>query len=220
MSRAVPNRLRPLLVTLLSAGWILVVVAVGSSPASAHAEVTGSDPADGSTLASLPPRLTVEFSQALGAQFARAQVRAPDGRAVETEPRVQGRELVVPIDARPMDAGEYAVDFRVTSEDGHPVSGSVTFAVEADAPTTATPQPGIETGPETAAEEAVAVTVTDGSDGPESGPLTPSESERPFAIVLAFLATAAVAVLAIVRLRRGGPDRQGPDRDDEDEPRT
>lgn len=213
MSRAVPHRLRPLLVTLLSTGWLLVAT-VGSPPASAHTELLGSDPADGSTLASLPPQLTVEFSEELRAEFARAQVRTPDGRDVETEPRVQGRELVVPmdtvsVDAGEYDAGEYTVDFRVMSADGHPVPGSV--SLEVDPPMSATPE---------GTRETVAEVVTEVEATPVGGPLTPSESERPFVIVLAFLATAAVAVLAVVRLRRGGPERRRHDRgDDEDEPR-
>jgi hypothetical protein len=67
-------------------------------------------------------------------------VVGPDGNVWSTgEPTVQG--AVVGIDLRPLGpAGTYTVNYRVTSADGHVVSGSWSFRLTV--PGTGTPGPG------------------------------------------------------------------------------
>ena len=66
-------------------------------------------------------------------------VVGPDGNLWSTgDPRVAG--AVISVDVRPLGPpGRYTVNYRVTSADGHPVTGSWWF--ELTAPSTGTPGP-------------------------------------------------------------------------------
>ncbi|MCR6492746.1 copper resistance CopC family protein [Cellulomonas sp. P24] len=118
----------------LAPGRFLAVVAVvvlglvtGATTASAHDTLASTDPADGSTVAVAPAAVTLVFNepaQALGSQI---RVIGPDGSVVSTGDVVLNGASVSEhlVDSRP--AGTYTVAWRITSTDGHPISGSFTF---------------------------------------------------------------------------------------------
>lgn len=135
----------------LAPGRFLAVVAVvvlglvtGATTASAHDTLASTDPADGSTVAVAPAAVTLVFNepaQALGSQI---RVIGPDGSVVSTGDVVLNGASVSEhlVDSRP--AGTYTVAWRITSTDGHPISGSFTFTATGaagPAPTAATPAP-------------------------------------------------------------------------------
>jgi copper resistance protein C len=95
--------------------------------ASAHAARVAAEPADGSVLTTGPNRVSATFNERLQANFAAMAVVGPDANVWSTgEPAVQG--AVVSVGMRPLGpAGSYTVNYRVTSADGHPVSGSWSF---------------------------------------------------------------------------------------------
>ena len=110
------------------AGVILAVLAMtGAGIASAHATRIATDPADGATLTQAPQRVSATFNEALQGTFAAMTVVGPDGNLWSTgEPVVQGAVLSVGV--RPLGpTGFYSVNYRVTSADGHVVSGSWRF---------------------------------------------------------------------------------------------
>lgn len=187
----VPSASRALLavMVLLACAGVLLPAATGGSSARAHTGVVGSEPAAGAVLGELPAEVVVTFSQDVRAEFAQSQVSGPAGQPQSVPSTVDGRTLTVPVEGSG-EPGKYQVDFRVTSADGHPVDGSVAFTVQA-APGAA-PDGTASDGASTAAAS-------------DAGPLTPPDGDRPFSLLLVFLAAAAVAVLAVVRLRRGGP---------------
>lgn len=100
--------------------------------ASAHAALTGSDPADGSTVATAPERVTLTFDEGVSPSFAAMTVVGSDGSQwARSEPVVSGRDLAVEVgELGP--AGTYTVAYRVTSADGHPVSGTMSFTTTQD----------------------------------------------------------------------------------------
>ena len=124
-------------VALLAAGLLLTLVT--AAPASAHNRLVGTDPADGGTLARTPSAVVLTFDEpavGLGTQVA---VTGPDG-AASTGPA----ELVDATVRQPLvpgaPAGAYTVAWRVTSADGHPITGRFTFTAQA-------PGAGEYTGP-------------------------------------------------------------------------
>jgi copper resistance protein C len=120
-------------------GAMLLLATLTAPAASAHAARVSADPADGATLAAGPARVSATFNERLQATFAAMTVVGPDGNVWSTgEPEVQG--AVVSVGLRPLGpVGAYAVNYRVTSADGHAVSGSWSFRVTV--PGTGTPGP-------------------------------------------------------------------------------
>jgi copper resistance protein C len=103
----------------------------------AHAWRLSTDPADNAALTAGPDRVSATFNERLQTTFAAMTVVGPDGNVWSSgEPTVQG--AVVGIGLRPLGpAGTYTVNYRVTSADGHVVSGSWSFRLTV--PGTGTP---------------------------------------------------------------------------------
>lgn len=112
--------------------------------ASAHANRVSADPADNAVLATGPARVSATFNERLQTTFAAMTVVGPDGNLWSSgDTTVQG--AVVGVGLRPLGpAGSYTVNYRVTSADGHVVSGSWSFRLTV--PGTGTPGPSAATG--------------------------------------------------------------------------
>ena len=109
-------------------GVLLAVIALTTAPtASAHAVRIATDPAVDAVLATGPPQVSATFNEHLQTAFAAMTLVGPDGKLWSTgEPRVQG--AVISIDVMPLGpAGTYTANYRVTSADGHVVTGSWPF---------------------------------------------------------------------------------------------
>lgn len=118
----------------------LLMLATSTAPvASAHAARVATDPADNAVLATGPERVSATFNEQLQTSFAAMTVVGPDGNVWSVgDPTVRG--AVVGIGLRPLGpAGTYTVNYRVTSADGHVVSGSWSFRLTV--PGTGTPGP-------------------------------------------------------------------------------
>ncbi|MDX1882364.1 copper resistance protein CopC [Mycolicibacterium sp. 120270] len=111
----------------------------GAAIASAHAARIAADPAENAELTAPPPRVTATFNERMQPEFAAMTVVGPDGNLwSDGEPEVTGAAMSVGV--RPLGpAGTYTVNYRVTSADGHPVSGSWSFRLTVAA--TGTPGP-------------------------------------------------------------------------------
>ncbi len=128
---------------LLLAAMVLTAT-MNAQAASAHAWRVSAEPADNAALTTGPARVSATFNERLQTTFAAMTVVGPDGNVWSTgEPAVQG--AVVGIGLRPLGpAGTYTVNYRVTSADGHVVSGSWSFRLTL--PGTGTPGPGAAAG--------------------------------------------------------------------------
>ncbi|HTX94687.1 MAG TPA: copper resistance CopC family protein [Mycobacterium sp.] len=120
-------------------GAMLVVATLTAPVASAHATRVSTDPADNAAVRTGPDRVSATFNERLQTTFAAMTVVGPDGHIWSSgEPSVQG--AVVSIGLRPLGpVGSYTVNYRVTSADGHVVSGSWSFRLMV--PGTGTPGP-------------------------------------------------------------------------------
>ncbi|MGV9337100.1 copper resistance CopC/CopD family protein [Streptomyces sp. NPDC003688] len=131
----------------LTACAALVLLVLGAAvPASAHATLRGSDPADGTVLQRAPRELTLTFSESVGLLTDSFRVYDPrnhrlrTGEAGHAPGRSDTARLSLP--AR-LGKGTYTVAWRVVSADSHPVSGALTFSVgeRTATPVTAVPDP-------------------------------------------------------------------------------
>lgn len=141
----------------------LVPVAVGAAlvlgapPALAHDGLLGSSPAAAATVPTAPGTVELEFTGEplpLGTQVA---VTGPDGAAVTAGPaEIEGTTVVQPLTAE-LPAGAYRVDWRSTSSDGHPLTGTFGFTVTTGtapaASTLGAPSPASDARPAPAPDE-------------------------------------------------------------------
>lgn len=116
---------RALLTALLALGLALTAGGV----AAAHSGVVGSVPEDGAQVDTGPERVVVTFNEELQPGFPSLTLVGPDGNLwSKGEPTVEGKSVSVAAgELGP--AGEYTIAFRVTSADGHVVSGTRSFTL-------------------------------------------------------------------------------------------
>ena len=125
---------RVVAVTLLCA----VTLLFGAVPAFAHTRLQSSDPADGTSLGAGPQRVSLTFNEPMQTGFATLTVIGPDGRPYQSG-EVAANGGTVSIGVAPLGpAGRYEIGYRVVSEDGHPVTGSVAFTLTAPGPAATT----------------------------------------------------------------------------------
>ena len=110
------------------------VLALGTTAASAHATLESSSPADGQSVLTSPSEIRITFNEAVTTISGGLSVLDADGKTVDVgnSEVVGGRTLVAPI-SETLSDGTYVATYRVLSADGHPVSGSLLFAVGAGA---------------------------------------------------------------------------------------
>ena len=200
---------------------------VFAGPAAAHDVLLSSDPADGSTVQTAPPSVTLTFDQPVQNFEPVVTVTGPDGQSYQSgSPTVDSTVVtnaVGPLTA----AGEYVIAYRVVSADGHPVVGEVKFqftGTPAPAAPSETASSGqissgqissVATAPATPAASASApVSPAPATTAPTTGPTTvpvttaavapTSSSSGLSGWMWAALALAAVLIIAavVVVLRR------------------
>jgi copper resistance protein C len=126
-----------------------VALLLGAAPAFAHTRLESSDPVDKSSVDTAPASVSLTFNEAISAEFATLSVVGPDGTNYQSGP-VSASNGQVSTAVSPLGpAGVYEIGYRVVSDDGHPVSGKVSFTLTAAGP-------GAAAAPATAAPTAAA----------------------------------------------------------------
>jgi methionine-rich copper-binding protein CopC len=113
--------------TVVLAMSLIVMAVAGAGAASAHATRVATDPVENTELSQAPQKVSATFNETLQPQFAAMTVVGPEGNLWSAgDPQVTG--AVVSVGVRPLGpSGTYTVNYRVTSADGHVVSGSWSF---------------------------------------------------------------------------------------------
>ena len=184
---------------ILAAGALALAVltpgALLAPTALAHSELVASDPADGATLDAAPTTVSFTFNEPLMPDFVRFVATDPSG-ATGDLPVSSVEGPTATIDWPPAaPGGEWRVNYRVVSQDGHPIEGGITFSYAA-----ASPMPS----PTSAAPTSASPT----SAPPTSAPPTsavPSPSTSPAAdtsggasgLLIAGLAVGAIVIIGI-----------------------
>ncbi|KYH43536.1 copper resistance CopC family protein [Branchiibius sp. NY16-3462-2] len=112
------------LLALIALLVLPVTLFVGAPSASAHDRLVSSNPADGSTVA-FPKQITLTFNESVASVGAVIVVKNGDQEWQNGVPKVDGRTVTQEVRTGP--AGSYTVAWRVTSADGHPISGQFSF---------------------------------------------------------------------------------------------
>lgn len=115
---------------MLAAALALVGLVLLAGPASAHATLVSSDPAEGAVLASAPSAVTFTFDEPVRATSGSVHLFDASGRELDSEARTQDSRLVVELPGDPGE-GTFIVTWRVVSSDGHPIGGALTFSIGA-----------------------------------------------------------------------------------------
>ncbi len=162
----------------------LVVAYLWSAPVTAwaHNSLVGSDPADGARLARTPSVVVLTFDEPAIAMGTRIVVTGPGGEVQAGDPVLVDNTVTQAL-APASTGGSYVVQWRVTSADGHPITGTFGFTAR---------DPG---APSSQASPAAAPR---GEDETTSPP-------RPTRLIpFAALGVVAVALVAWLRARRPG----------------
>jgi methionine-rich copper-binding protein CopC len=138
---------RQLLLWLVASAALLL----GTGTAFAHDVLIGSDPADGASLPVGPNQVTLRFDLPVQETFSTITVVGPDGGHFEAGPaRVDGSTVTAPV--RPLGpAGPYTIGYRIVSDDGHPLSGSIRFTLTQPGPGQGVPAAAAAGAPQQAA---------------------------------------------------------------------
>ena len=126
------------------AGGAAVPATVLAPVAAAHSVLVAVDPQDGATLDTSPDQVALTFNEEINQMFASVAVTTGDDRTnlVVGEPTVEGETVTAEVDDLP--DGAYTVGYRVTSADGHVVTGSSVFTVRAAAGAAGEPAPEVD----------------------------------------------------------------------------
>ncbi|MEV6770932.1 copper resistance CopC family protein [Nocardia sp. NPDC051030] len=128
-----------MLTGLLVTGFALL----GGGTASAHSAVISSSPEQGAQIDTSPARVSVTFNEELQTAYPSMTVTDKDGYLwSKGDPKVEGATISIEVGELGA-AGDYKIAFRVTSADGHPVSGTRTFTLTKAG--TGTPGPKADT---------------------------------------------------------------------------
>ena len=162
-------------VSLLGAALLLLVPVSG---AAGHASLTSTDPVDGSELAVAPEEVTLTFSEELLNELVEVSILDAAGELVMATEAEQtpppGTDVIVPWPAD-LPPGQYSVAFRVVSEDGHPVTGQVSFSyADIAEPTT---EPAVDPTPESTQEESAVEQTPDTTAATDSATATEPSPE-------------------------------------------
>lgn len=213
-----PGRVRALMRWLV-AGCLMILVALAPSQAFAHSSLISSDPAEGAQLAAAPDAVTLVFSEPLLPDFVR--VLAVDASGASEELPLQSIDGATAIAAWPAAAppGTWSVEYRVVSQDGHPINGRVTFTYASSAsptpsptqtsasatPTpTPTPSPSATSTPTPTQEPTATPTASAAEPDPEA---VAASADTNTGWLIAGIAVGVLAIIAVVGLiiRRRNP---------------
>jgi copper transport protein len=135
---------------LLAAFAVGVLVLLTGAPASAHASLLSSDPADGTVVSAVPAQVVLTFNEPVRLDSVHAFT--PDGGDWSVDAEAQDNRVVVVPQEDP-GTGTVVVAWKVVSADGHLVGGSVTFSIgspSAGSPASASADPTVTRGAELA----------------------------------------------------------------------
>ena len=180
--------------TLVTLGAIIagLTLAFGSaSAATAHSELEGSVPAQGSTV-SVVTELVLTFGEAVVPDYSTVVLANSAGISVELGAPTYDTTatvMTIPVTSGALPNGDYVAGFRIVSVDGHPIAGEVDFTVAGSDAPEATEGPVATDG------TTETVTLTKANDGPNVLVVVGT-------IFAALVALGLVTVVLLVAIRR------------------
>ena len=121
---------RLLTATLAAAVLATVGLAIGASPAWAHNVLKSTSPEDKATVAHAPSSVVLTFDEPAIAIGTKLVVTGPTGPVQVGAPQLVDNTVTQNLQPG-APAGAYTVEWRITSADGHPISGVFAFTARA-----------------------------------------------------------------------------------------
>lgn len=116
----------------MATGIAIVAALSLAAPAWSHAALKSVTPADGTTLQEPPTEAVIEFTADIENTVKEATLLPPTGDPIKDAWEASGRRITIALPATPT-TGKWGVEWRVLGGDGHPLTGSTTFVVQAAA---------------------------------------------------------------------------------------
>lgn len=179
---------------------LALALLVPSGPAAAHTDLESSSPAEGEIRQGPPEEITLTFSEPVSVDLAVIALTSGDG-----EPERLAPEQIDPttIGVAPGDAerfGSWTVAYRVVSDDGHPITGTVEFNVRDAGESSST-----TVGPSSATSPSDASSPANGTPGGQSDRETSNDPpSRTVSTVVIGLITLGGVVLTMWLIARAG----------------
>ncbi|MDN5755570.1 MULTISPECIES: copper resistance CopC family protein [Micrococcaceae] len=166
----------------------------GTAPASAHDDLISSNPATGQVIQTAPEEADLQYSGQIMDMGALVRVVDSDGTDWATgKTTIKGRGIDVSLKPG-MPDGQYEIRWRVVSEDGHPISGLIPFAVG----NVAAPTAPLGSGRKSIGEEPAAAT---------SDQVSPAMA-RGLLIAGIGVAAAGITFIALLFFKRANPTKR------------
>ena len=118
---------------IMTAALVALLSLAAPSAALAHAKMTASTPADGSTVAAGVSQIELNFSKPLRLSMVHVRDEAQHEVPLKSElPTAFAPAVKINVDG--LGPGSYEVSWTAVAEDGHVMKGAFAFSVKADAP--------------------------------------------------------------------------------------
>lgn len=114
--------MRRLASALLALGLLVAL----PSAAVAHDVLERTNPPDGTTVTQMPRSVVLTFAETPLQIGTQVLVEGPSGPVSSGAPTIRGRDVTQAV-APTAPGGDYTVSYRVTADDGHPVTGTFSF---------------------------------------------------------------------------------------------
>ncbi|WP_232661141.1 copper resistance CopC family protein [Pseudonocardia sp. TRM90224] len=179
-----------------------IALVAGAGSAFAHTRLISSDPADGTSLAAAPARVSLTFNETMQPGFSTVTVVGPDGGRYESgEVTAQGGTVAVAV--KPLGpAGTYEIGYRVISEDGHPVTGKVAFTLTTAGTATSSAAPATTAAPTAAPTTAAQTTAAPRTEAAPSASGGGDGGAPVWPWIVGAVVAVAAGVFAALRLGR------------------
>jgi len=107
----------------------MAALLAGTTVAEAHAFLKSATPAVGSTLATAPSNVVIDFTEGVEAHFSRIEVRDASGKQVDTGKLQADGPARLSVGLRNLAPGTYTVTWHVVAVDTHHTEGKFSFTV-------------------------------------------------------------------------------------------
>jgi len=107
---------------------IILLLFLFPTMASAHTKLVSSNPSNGQVITEPMKQITLEFEEALEQLGTIKLYKAGTATAV-TNVSIKGNKLIADL-PNGIENGDYKIEWKVVSEDGHPVTGQIPFKVQ------------------------------------------------------------------------------------------
>lgn len=170
---------------LIVGGAAVLALVVQPQSASAHTDLDYTLPADGDTVEAPVDEVTIAFTSPVELVGNGFEALDPQGNVVEPVVATDDFQVFALQFDPPLSGGAAGLRWEVRADDGHVLNGSISFIVEAAAPTTPPPSTAAPTtispatSPPTTASAAPTPTTTATDAGEASAPAAATTTEAP-----------------------------------------